>query len=338
LTDVSTPISDEFFHDLDAIVRRDPGKRGPASYRCADGPIAHGGLEAAAKSLARDGRSVGIVTGFCVEGPKGFTAETDGPPGALFLARVLTALGIDVTIIGDLYAMPTLLAGCRHLGMSRDMLLEFPFDADDAERPSRQSFAPDDSRRSLEWIDRFLSSGLGNRWSHLIAIERCGPSRLDRGDRCYNMRAEDITSHTAKTHLLFEAIAARRLPIVTIGLADGGNEIGMGSLSSETLREACASPHGATIACRIATDHLIVAGVSNWAAYALAAAVCRLRGRLDVLAPMTPSAQAELIRVLVSEGGAVDGVTRLAEPTVDGLPQETYLQALVGILKASGAA
>ena len=41
--------------------------------------------------------------------------------------------------------------------------------------------------------------------------------------------------------------------------------------------------------------------------------------------------QRKLIETLVSEAGAVDGVTGLMEPTVDGLPLITYLQTLSGI-------
>lgn len=335
---------DPFFDEVDRIIRRDPGRRGPASYQRDGQIIAPGGLRAACESLAReslgsDRRAIGIVTGFYVEGPRGPTCETDGPTGALYLARAFMSLGFDVTLIGDALTMRTLEAGCRHLALPPEILLEFPFDADDASHPARRSFAPSDSRRSLEWIDTQLGEGRAShrsqgRWSHLIAIERCGPNYVDQGNCCCNMRGQDITAHTAKTHLLFEAIAAKSLPIVTIGLADGGNEIGMGSVAWETLRDAGTSNHAAKIACRIATDHLIVAGVSDWAAYALAAGVCRLRGRSDLITESSVRQQEALIETLVRDGGAVDGVTRLAEATVDGLPLELYQQALVGIQRA----
>jgi hypothetical protein len=61
----------------------------------------------------------------------------------------------------------------------------------------------------------------------------------------------------------------------TIGIGDGGNEIGMGKLPWETIRRNV--PQGGLVACRVPTDYLIVCGVSNWGAYALGAGVRRLR-------------------------------------------------------------
>ena len=62
---------------------------------------------------------------------------------------------------------------------------------------------------------------------------------------------------------------ASRRRTVTIGIGDGGNEIGMGKIPHETIVKNI--PNGDLIHCRVPTDHLIVAGVSNWGAYALAA-------------------------------------------------------------------
>jgi hypothetical protein len=59
--------------------------------------------------------------------------------------------------------------------------------------------------------------------------------------------------------------------ITSIGIGDGGNEVGMGKISS--LVQSSPIPNAATIACVIPTDHLHVASVSNWGGYALAAAV-----------------------------------------------------------------
>src|SRR5205807_1527308 len=73
----------------------------------------------------------------------------------------------------------------------------------------------------------------------------------------------------------------RRPPgLPTIGVGDGGNEIGMGKIPWDVIRRNV--PNGGLIACRVPTDYLIVAGVSNWGAYALAAGVALLRGaKLD---------------------------------------------------------
>jgi hypothetical protein len=43
-----------------------------------------------------------------------------------------------------------------------------------------------------------------------------------------------------------------------------------------------------------------------------------------------------LIETLVRGAGAVDGVTRKRQASVDGLPLETYLQIPIGIRRACG--
>ncbi|HVX62723.1 MAG TPA: glutamate cyclase domain-containing protein, partial [Pirellulales bacterium] len=86
---------------LDALLRHDPGGRGVAAFQERGQPLAAGHLRAAAKHLAEHGQSAAIVTGFAIVGRNPPAAETDGPPGALYLARVLAALGVETTLITD---------------------------------------------------------------------------------------------------------------------------------------------------------------------------------------------------------------------------------------------
>jgi len=263
-------------------------------------------------------------------------------------------------LISDSNALPLLETGCDLWGLPRTMIREFPFEDGDPTSVARVSHAPQFNRRSDAWIDAFLASPIGRRLTHLVAIERPGPSHTceslgrqprsgavprelferevppeDR-DVCHNIRGTPINGYTAKTHRLFEIIAERRLPITTLGMADGGNELGMGNVAWEVLREAIANGPSGRVACRIAADYTILAGVSNWAAYAVATTVCLLAGRPELPPPWNIDAQRELLETLVREGGAVDGVTRRRAPSVDGLPLETYLQILAGIRRLCG--
>jgi hypothetical protein len=339
--------------ELEALIRRDPGGRGVASF-CVEGrPLAENQLRRAAESLAEHGQRVAVVTGFCVFDGERWTAETDGPPGALYLARALICLGLEVSVLGDAYCTPLLQAGCDAWGLPPGIVHEFPFEPGGPEAPNRQSNDPLASPTSLAWAADFLASAAGKRLSHVVAIERCGPSHTltslekqprdgpvpydefesevppDHRNRCHNMRGVDITAHTAKTHLLFEK--AREAGVHTIGLADGGNELGMGSVAWETLRQAIRQGPAGRVACRIAADDVLLAGVSNWAGYALASAVCVLRGRRDLLAPWDAADLKKLIQAMVDHGGAVDGVTRRHEASVDGLPLEDYLAVLTAM-------
>ncbi len=240
------------------------------------------------------------------------------------MAKVLRDLGVDVTLLSDSYGLPLLEVGCRKFDIPTSTLLEIPFETGQADGEMRRSNSREHSPRTSAWIDELLA-GRARDWSHLVAIERAGPSHSHEGvdpserDACHNMRGVNITGYTAKSHLLFEAIRERGLPITTIGIADGGNEIGMGNVPWNVLCEAIRVGPGANTACRITTDHLILAGVSNWGGYALAVAIAALRGDLSPLSKITPEKLRELIVALVDEAGAVDGVTRQREASVDGL-------------------
>ena len=230
--------------------------------------------------------------------------------------------------------------------MPGEVITEFPFD--------------DKRGRSVErWIDAFLLQEPAP--THLVAIERPGPSHTaesiaaqagvtsetverflavvppaDR-DVCHSMRGEPIDRFTAPTHRVFDAIAARQLPITTIGIGDGGNEIGMGALAWNDLVAAIASGPAERIVCRVPTDFALVAGTSNWGAYALALAVSFLRGHVPGSRWLSTAGQQELISQLVHQAGALDGRTLAAEATVDGLAMDVYLAPLAEMQAAVDA-
>jgi hypothetical protein len=333
------------------VIHRDPGGRGLAGFRLDGRSLDQGQFEPAARSLA-SARAVAIVTGFCVPTDVGWTAETDGPPGALFLARSLAALGADVMLLSDDYGLPLLEAGCDFVGLPRSAIGCIPFEPGDVDAPDRASNDDGRSPATDAWIDAFLASGFGRRMTHLVAIERAGPSHTeeslaaqprsgpaprhdferlvppDSRNVCHTMRGVPITAHTSKAHRLFEVVRLRRPDVATIGIGDGGNELGMGSIAWETLVRAVAIGPAPRVICRIATQYLLVAGVSNWAGYALGLAAGRLRASADRPAAWTPADENRLVEHLVREAGAVDGVTRRNEPTVDGLPMEVHGQVL----------
>ena len=152
----------------------------------------------------------------------------------------------------------------------------------------------------------------------LVAIERLG--RAADG-RYYSMRGLDLAAWTEPLDQLF---VDRPAGVTTIGVGDGGNEIGMGCVQDEVRRSISG---GATIASVVPADHLVVAGVSNWGAWALAAGVDYLRGAST--GPSFAAALADL-RTLVA-AGAVDGVTGRNEPTIDGLPWKIHEQMLASL-------
>lgn len=160
--------------------------------------------------------------------------------------------------------------------------------------------------------------------SHMLWIERAGPA-ADR--KHYTMRGRDTTAHLdhmRDVHELRESTGA-----ISIGIGDGGNEIGMGKIPHEIVANHI--PNGDLIHCRVPTDHLIVAGVSNWGAYALAAGVYVLKGVKPPSDLFDPDREREILEVMVKEGPLVDGVTGKQTATVDGLSWDEYAKPLIRI-------
>ena len=134
-----------------------------------------------------------------------------------------------------------------------------------------------------------------------------------------NMRGQDISSYTALLDDLFVAG-----PWQTIAIGDGGNEIGMGAIPRSLIARHVA--HGETIACVTAARHLIVAGVSNWGAYALIGALAVLRDDWcrTLLGCLDETLDRAVLEAMIEQGPAVDGVSRLPTPTVDNIDIATH--------------
>ena len=221
----------------------------------------------------------------------------------------------------------------------------FPFEDDDLAGNGRASNDPRFSVRSLAFAESFFRSGPGDGLNHLISVERAGPGHwrppadycldsdfhrcakllpAEHQNQVHNFRGQIITAQTAKTHLLFDFIRENNLPVRTIGIGDGGNEIGMGSIPWPVIHSNIPGGLGARIACRVPTDWTIACGVSNWGAYALGSAVAWLRGRPELLVEWSDDRERYVLGALVG-AGAVDGVTGQPTMSVDGLAIEHHL-------------
>ncbi len=322
-----------------AIIQEDAGNRGlraePAENlitACA------GDFHLACQSLAQTPRAcVAIVTGFFIPHGQPPCGETDGPLGAVFLARALMPLGIKVVLASDAYCIPALEAGLSASGLDGIVpLVTLP----SVERASGLS--------STDYWQAFAEES--GQLTHLIALERVGPSHhsesirgqygngsdvrgrylaeapVEHHDRCHTMRGRDITGYTSPAHRLFEEAGRQTPRITTLGIGDGGNEIGMGKIPWSVIRRNI--PNGGLVACRTPTDHLIVCGVSNWGAYGLAAGVRILKGASLDEDLFNPEREKEILEVMVEKGPLVDGVSGLATATVDGLPDDAYFKVM----------
>jgi D-glutamate cyclase len=327
--------------ELDRLIRRDPARRGLIGSEAEQGPLCAGHLSAAIDHCVRFGRSAWITTGFYI--PRGTppAAETDGPPGAALLATALHGCGFAIRLLTDEPCRSAVTVAAELYGLPSDIV----------------ACCPPDPVAVDAWItDLFAESPT---LSHVISVERVGPSHTpatwgairsddsparefttqvpaEHWDRCHNMRGELIDDWTGPLHRVVERVAAERPGVRTIGVGDGGNELGLGAVPWRELRQRLNGPAAALVPCRVATDWTILAGVSNWGAMALAAGIAHGRGRTDVLRDWHRDREEQRLRELVTRGPAVDGVTRLQEPTVDGLPFLTYIQPWEGMRQQLG--
>ncbi|MDC7235436.1 MAG: DUF4392 domain-containing protein [Spirochaetales bacterium] len=258
----------------ETVIQQDPGNRGLEQW------AVQGPMRQAVESLIK-GDHIYLATGFFIL--RAGQIETDGPPGAIVLADALVKCGKKVTLIYDDHSDAIMQAGLAY-GNSRIQTRPLPV---------RETVDP----------EHFLEEDV----THLVALER--PGKASDG-KYYNFRGQDISDYHFSLDELF-----RRCPgdgVQTIGIGDGGNELGMGVIAHRVRDfHQLDRPFDSVVE----ADYCVCAGVSNWAGYAMAALLSALYGQNVMLPPHTLWS---LLQNIVSSG-AVDGVSAKAECTVDGL-------------------
>ncbi len=284
---------------IEAVLHRDVGRGMEAVFHAT-----RGGLWSAASALA-SGRAprIGLITGFYVPGGDPPAAETDGPAGAALLARGFIGAGLHCRVATD-----TVCQSATRVALDRIEASGVPVDAAE----------PGGSVRAL--VERWRRDDID--W--VIAIERCGPGA---DGRPRNMRGADISAWVAPLDRLFSAGPWR-----TIGIGDGGNELGMGVIPRSLI--AGHVPSGETIGCVVPADHLVSAGVSHWGAYAVLAALSALRPDWSeaMLAALDPALDRAVVEAMVRDGPAVDGVSHRRDLTIDSFPLDVHHERLSAVL------
>ncbi|MGD2249449.1 MAG: DUF4392 domain-containing protein [Candidatus Methanofastidiosia archaeon] len=229
----------------------------------------------AAQFLYENMGTVGIVTGFYVDG----FCETDGIVGSVMLGEVLQKMGSDVFLVTDRY--------CFNVFEKMKVPFEvyrFPI-VDEKE-----------SKRAAAHIVSVVDPSV------LVSVERCG---MAKDGLYYNMHGINISEYTAKIDVLFEFPR-------TIGIGDGGNEIGMGNVYDAVIKTVV---HGEKIACIIDTTYLVVSTVSNWGVYGLLTYLSEFEGEMFL------RNEDDILRSAV-KAGAVDSSSMQCDLKVDGFPLE----------------
>lgn len=320
---------------IQAIIGRDIGRRGIAAITLP------GQLEVAARNFVQS-ESVVVLTGFPCRINDSPPTETDGPPGAVALARAARKLGKPAAIAVDESSEAVLRACADAVGLSTDSGFEI------LSFPARESFNDAAKKKLL---------AAAAKYNHAVAIERSGRA-VDgsyytmRGfsmdhlvapiDELLTLGTESAENPAWKGHAAAIdytttpelADAVSKLNRTCTGIGDGGNECGMGKVVDAVRAHI---NNGEKIACVCPCDALVTAGVSNWGGYGLVAACEALctseeaAGTSSKGAPgwLLPTEEEEkTLSAAMAAAGARDGISGNMDGSVDGMPLETHLAVL----------
>lgn len=263
---------------------------------------------AAAAALDRAPCTVAIVTGAAV--PEHMpVGENDGPFGATALAAALTAIGHQVQVWTD----PECAAPIEGLLRWRGV-------------PAKVGV--------LAMNDTAQQEAIGRGADVFVAIERLG-GNINGHIHGINGRQRD--PFRTKVDTIFRTAAA--LGRTTIGIGDGGNEVGFGKIREALIaampehNQAEATPCGGGIYAALATDILVVGSTSNLATYGVLAALAMRRDDLSLCHDPEVEEQMHYVGVGL---GLTDGGGGGVIADCDGIPAKANA-AVVTLLNAIAA-
>ena len=257
-------------------------------------------------------------------------AESDGPPGAAVLARALHfGFGAVPVLLVEKEIVPAVTAAVQAAGLrcvEPDQAIAAVASPSALHAaavvafPTETGEADEAARRICEIYDV----------GAFVAVEKGG--RNAQG-RVHTSRGHDTTDVLANIDAVVAACGERGIP--TIGVGDGGNEIGMGTIADRLtgrlrFADECRCGCGGGVVPHQVTDVVVAATVSNWGAYGIAAALAVLLRRPDLL--HTPQMEEDILRACAREG-LIDGVSGQVAPSADGLGLNVH-KAVVTLLRA----
>jgi hypothetical protein len=244
-------------------------------------------------------------------------SETDGPPGAAALARVISkGLGaIPCFVLNNQHLLPTKHSSMalgipvfEDPGMRRPgcgIAVDFPLDIGKAESASQDilnTYSP----------------------SAVVAIETMAPNPAGIVHSASGKAVPDSNIEGAYYKVLTAAVERG---IYSVGIGDAGNECGMGRIlpaihDIHQYGAHCLCPCDQGIASVVSTDSLIVSSCSNWGAYGLAAMLAYLLNDQSLFHNAID--EERMLRACVSAGG-IDAFTGEASPSVDGISLSAHV-------------
>ena len=241
-----------------------------------------GSLKKSAEEILKRDKNIPsyVLTGFCCMFNR---CETDGPLGSSILCSTLRLLGYNTILLTDTYSEPVV----------------------NAARNGNPIKVTNDASEI-------------NKISFIVSIERPGRARKTNDYR--TMSGRDISEATAPLDLLFPISKQDRKEYLTIGVGDGGNEVGTGNIADEVSKNV---NYGEDICTSICADILVMSGVSNWGALGISAALVISSNDKDVAIKFVElcNMQPDILQKMIN-AGSFDGCTGKSELSIDNMKYE----------------
>lgn len=262
----------------------------------------------------KQGDVVIIMTGVVVGDnlPKG---ESDGPLGAASIAYALkVGLGATPVVICEEPVVPACTACLNTIGLGvkpLELAKKMPWAAVVESYPTNNS---EGDSRAREILTSYQPKAI-------IAVERLG---VNKKGIAHTATGKAVTDGQAKTQSLWKG--AREKRILTIGVGDNGNEVGMGTLldaicTYNKFGAKCVCGCEGGIAAAEEADVAVVANVSNWGAYGIVASMAGALRNFDLI--HSGEVEERMIESCV-RAGALDGRTGSHFLQVDGIPAKIH--------------
>lgn len=253
-----------------------------------------------------------ICTGFF--DPPSMIDESDGPVGAVHLARALCvafdATPVFLTEVANMNRMASLARSAGLEVLDLETARTTPFKA-------AVSPIPIDSDRARVEAARLFGAA---RPAAMVSIEKPAPNPAGRYHTGVGL---DVTDTLGKVDHFVDA--ASEAGALTIGIGDGGNEVGLGRILDDVIEIV---PGGSKIGAATKSDILVVASTANWGSYAIEACIAAALHKPEVIHSLD-----EERRVVDGSvnAGFIDPATGMPNGWIDGTPpicSESMLELL----------
>jgi hypothetical protein len=280
-----------------------------------DKPVTMAAAKGLQKALGK-GDVVFIMTGAGYEPtmPKG---ESDGPPGAASLARILyRGLGaVPVYVNEECHADP-IVASSEAAG-----LMVKPFEqARDRHLGAAIENAPTDQSKIPAWIAHIYAK---YKPKAVVATERLGAGA---NGIVHTATALPLTGPESKFQGCIDigdvVAEANKRGIFSVGIGDHGNELGFGTIYDTVAK---VMPKGSSMATVVKTDVVVPAMMSNWGCYGIEACLAYLLKKPQLI--HSPEMEKRIVQACLDAGG-LEAMYCTTEFLVDGLDGETSMACM----------